>query len=209
MNSKFFILICFTLLLLNINKIQTKIFVRSPQRLVSQFSNNGEIKGSISKFGQIPYGYNLVGSLYYDNVALTNNDVSLGCDNSFTLGMRLNVTADIDESPIILLDRGDCSFVNKVTNAENYGAQAVLVVNNDNEDVDELVMADDGNGKYVNIPSELISQSDGQKLKKFMKENPGVEVSIEIDFEIVSLKINYFTKIKRKKKKLSIFQSTY
>jgi len=36
-----------------------------------------------------------------------------------------------------------------------------------------------------------------------------VEVSIEIDFEIVSLKINYFTKIKRKKKKLSIFQSTY
>lgn len=175
-------LIIVTLIALN----SCTIFVRAPKKLASQFPN-GQIQGSISKFGKIPYGYNIVGSLYYDTKSLEKNSLFLGCTDAFSLSIKLSKNADIDESPIVLIDRGTCSFVKKVTNAENFGAHAALIINNNDEDVNNLVMADDGNGKYVTIPAELINKSDGEKLKTFLKENPNTEVSIEIDFEIVSL----------------------
>ena len=166
-----------------IQKIFNKIYIRGPKELADKFKNN-EIQGSVSKFGNIPYGYNIVGSLYYTNKTIDSTTVSLGC-NDTTLSVKINKSIDIDESPIILLDRGECSFVKKVINAEKIGAQAVLVINSNFEDVSELIMADDGNGKYVTIPAELINKSDGLILKNYMKENPGQEISIEIDFKLV------------------------
>jgi len=160
------------------------IYVRSPRELVNKFPNNGEIIGSISKFGNIPYGYNVVGSLYYDPLALKKDVPSLGCRDSYTFGLKLNSTADIDESPIIMMDRGDCSFVHKVAKAEIFGAHAVIIANNNNEDINNLVMADNGNGKFVTIPAELISKKDADILKEYIKNNPEKEVSIELDFEI-------------------------
>lgn len=176
------------MLIVLINYASSTIYIRAPRELAKQFSN-GEIQGSISKFGRIPYGYNIVGSLYYDRSSLNMTKPFIGCTEEFSTDIKLNFKADIDESPIIMMDRGECSFVKKVTNAENFGAHAALIVNNDDEDISSLVMADDGNGKYVSIPAELISKSDGNKIKSFIMKNPNVEVTIEIDFEIVSLLI--------------------
>jgi hypothetical protein len=61
-----------------------------------------------------------------------------------------------------LIYRGDCYFVTKVRNAEQFGATAVIVVNNrENQDAAKMSMADNGSGRGIKIPSLFISLEDG------------------------------------------------
>ncbi|NJL12991.1 MAG: hypothetical protein HC913_08355 [Microscillaceae bacterium] len=62
---------------------------------------------------------------------------------------------------IALVDRGECTFVQKVLNAQNAGAIAVIVVNNQAGPPINL----GGTEPAITIPSIMVSQSDGQLLK--------------------------------------------
>ncbi|MFQ5856383.1 MAG: S8 family serine peptidase [Anaerolineae bacterium] len=84
----------------------------------------------------------------------------------------------IDEK-IALVDRGDCTFVTKVRNAQTAGAVAVIVVNN--VAGPPIGMADDGSGSDITIPTVMISQSDGDLIKG---ELPGVSVTLSMNIEI-------------------------
>jgi len=68
------------------------------------------------------------------------------------------------------VERGECTFVQKVSEAENNGMAAAIVVDNvDWEDVAYVIMSDDGNGEGISIPSMMISMKDGEILKSFLK----------------------------------------
>lgn len=57
----------------------------------------------------------------------------------------------------IIMNRGKCTFVTKVKHAQDMGAiGAIIVDNNQNEDPNDIVMADDGKGNSIHIPSMLI-----------------------------------------------------
>ena len=60
------------------------------------------------------------------------------------------------ELPVILLDRGDCTFVTKVRNVEKVGANVALIGDSKSEDSNIFIMSDDGSGHSINIPSFLI-----------------------------------------------------
>jgi subtilisin family serine protease len=60
---------------------------------------------------------------------------------------------------IALLARGTCGFTPKILNAQNAGAVAALVVNN--EPGDPIEMAQDGSVPQPTIPALMLSQSDG------------------------------------------------
>jgi extracellular elastinolytic metalloproteinase len=62
---------------------------------------------------------------------------------------------------IALVDRGTCDFSKKVLNAQTAGAIAVIVVNNQGDDVFTM----GGANSKITIPSELIGQSDGAAIK--------------------------------------------
>ena len=47
--------------------------------------------------------------------------------------------------------RGDCSFVQKVRNMENFGISVAIIVDNRPEMVDEILMSDDGTGGGIRI----------------------------------------------------------
>jgi extracellular elastinolytic metalloproteinase len=64
---------------------------------------------------------------------------------------------------IALVDRGDCSFIEKCLNAQVSGATAVIVVNN--TDGEPISMGGDETGTLVSIPAIMISKADGDKLK--------------------------------------------
>jgi hypothetical protein len=68
------------------------------------------------------------------------------------------------ESYIVMVDRGECTFVTKVRNVQEVGGKAVVIV--DNRDETNLpFMADDGTGGSITIPSTLISKADGDTIK--------------------------------------------
>lgn len=64
---------------------------------------------------------------------------------------------------IALLDRGTCGFVEKVLQAQNENAVAVIVINNDN--TSPFSMGDNGNGSSVTIPAVMISLADGNLIR--------------------------------------------
>lgn len=72
-------------------------------------------------------------------------------------------------TPLILADRGNCHFVQKVRNMEEAGAGVAIVVDNSDEKIENVLMIDDGTGSGIRIPSMLISKKDGEKLINFMK----------------------------------------
>lgn len=89
--------------------------------------------------------------------------------------------------PFMIADRGDCSFVKKVRNMEEAGVALAIIVDNRNENIDEIVMSDDGTGSGIRIPSVLISKTDGEKLVNFMRTAGQAEldqISVLIDFDM-------------------------
>lgn len=90
---------------------------------------------------------------------------SEGC-NTLTNGSALN-------GKIALVDRGNCTFVIKVRNAQAAGAKAVVVINNLNGNPITMGGASTG----INIPSIMISRADGIRLKNAL-QNGTVNVSL-------------------------------
>ncbi len=98
------------------------------------------------------------------------------------------------KSPFILLvDRGGCSFVQKVRNAQHAGAAAVVIADNicqcSHEKIctpeanteceqHEPIMADDGSGYDVTIPSVLMFKQDADPLKESLVHKKVVRLEL-------------------------------
>ena len=80
---------------------------------------------------------------------------------------------------IIIARRGNCTFVNKVRNAERAGASLLVVVDSRNENVTNVIMGDDGTGTGIRIPSMLIGKTDGEMLIDFASKKMGATLSAE------------------------------
>ena len=73
---------------------------------------------------------------------------------------------------MILVERGECTFVTKTRHIAKEGGQlAIIIDNKESENVKTVVMSDDGSGGGLDIPALLISYKDGQILKNFMKHS--------------------------------------
>lgn len=121
--------------------------------------NNGPLAGVYSG---VPAGFgagiplNLTEDLVLieDDNAGTSTDPHDGCDN-ITNGSALN-------GKIVVIRRGDCEFGFKVLAAENNGAVAVIIVNN--EAGDPPIMGAGDVGCDVTIPAFAISSADGEPI---------------------------------------------
>lgn len=104
--------------------------------------------------------------------------------------LPLDNVRNIDESPILMIDRGTCTFVTKVRNVEIAGGVVAIIVNsNEQEDIHKVVMADDGRGLEVSIPGLLVSYKDGNILKDYYKlykddEEHLKKIVLEVNFEM-------------------------
>ena len=128
---------------------------------VSELTIDGEIYSSISNFGITPYGHSIVGNLWLD---VDNID---GC-KPFSTEFNGDYDLDEDPTPIVIVRRGECSFVTKARNIEHAGGRLAIIADNTVENVDNVVMVDDGNGNGIRIPSILIGKSDGNTLIDYL-----------------------------------------
>ena len=92
------------------------------------------------------------------------------------LGCNVNPITNNVSGKIALIRRGDCPFIEKVKNAQNAGAIAVIMMNN----VDGVPVAMGGDDPTITIPSVMISKSDGDLL----------EAGVLADIVLGSLTIN-------------------
>lgn len=155
-------------LLLVLSLASAKLAVYNPTSLRNKIDKNtGIIKSSLANFGYFPYGHSIIGKVWYDVKSEDGEDNTDGCrrfEEDFITGEG---DPDTSPSPIVLVERGNCSFVRKVRNVERGGGSlAIIIDNKPGERADHVVMVDDGSGHGVNIPSMLISKSDGAKISK-------------------------------------------
>jgi len=59
--------------------------------------------------------------------------------------------------------------VKKVRNMENIGVSVAVLINDSDEDIDNIILSDDGTGGGIRIPSLIISKTEGKKLIDFLK----------------------------------------
>ena len=78
-----------------------------------------------------------------------------------------------------LVTRGNCTFVQKVRNAEKAGASLVIVVDNQVENITNVLMGDDGTGTGIRIPSMLVGKDSGDTLREYMAVADGATLSAE------------------------------
>jgi len=100
-----------------------------------------------------------------------------GCDS--------NAFANLDlKGKVALIDRGDCSFVEQCLNAQNAGAVAVIIADNETNAF-PIIMG--GTAPEITIPVMMISYQDGQRLKEHLD---GLQVSIGKDPAFVVSEVN-------------------
>jgi hypothetical protein len=52
---------------------------------------------------------------------------------------------------------------------ENIGVAVAIIIDDSEEDIDGVIMSDDGTGGGIRIPSMLIGKTDGRKLIDYLK----------------------------------------
>lgn len=153
-----------------------QIKVMSPQWLVGQFPNHGKIQGSTSTFGAPFFGDDVIGKLVYGESTsghqhCTADDYTLP-DQDTEAAVALRGFSENSEGRlinIVVVRRGKCSFTQKVKVAYEKGAHAVIIVDREDSDLtwqslQNVIVADDGYGEEIHIPSILISKQDGAAL---------------------------------------------
>eukprot|EP00587_Corethron_hystrix_P005619 CAMPEP_0113303942 /NCGR_PEP_ID=MMETSP0010_2-20120614/4141_1 /TAXON_ID=216773 ORGANISM="Corethron hystrix, Strain 308" /NCGR_SAMPLE_ID=MMETSP0010_2 /ASSEMBLY_ACC=CAM_ASM_000155 /LENGTH=472 /DNA_ID=CAMNT_0000158009 /DNA_START=1222 /DNA_END=2641 /DNA_ORIENTATION=+ /assembly_acc=CAM_ASM_000155 len=120
-------------------------------------------------FGVPPYGGSIAEQVYYTDENLCDADIDI----------RQN---DWKSPFILMVDRGECTFVHKVRNAQKAGAAGVLIADNiclcdfasvckpknegDRCEQFEPVMADDGSGSDITIPAFLLFKQDADVIRE-------------------------------------------
>lgn len=162
--------ICLLLVaLVTLSVVNASLTVYSPKELKDQFADTkGRMKVSYANFGHVPYGHSLVGRIYYD----PNN-----ADGCKPFG-QFDYSKDPDDvpSPIIIVKRGGCHFVKKARNVEHGGGSLAVIIDSQAEDVNNVIMSDDGTGYGIKIPALLVGKHDGQKLIDFLEANGGTAI---------------------------------
>jgi len=146
--------------------------ILSPDGLISGFSN-ALVPTSPALFGVPDYRTAYRGQVYYgvDKGA----DTHYGCLDDGIDANKTGFPKDKADDPqslkILLLDRGgECTFTKKVRNAQKIPG-IVAVIHVDNKPEYRLpIMADDGTGSDIYVPSVLISMDDGAKLRKAVED---------------------------------------
>ncbi|OMJ81495.1 hypothetical protein SteCoe_18013 [Stentor coeruleus] len=154
------------------------ITVFAPSDLQKTFQSKydkGIIPSSMGNFGNPPYGSFLTGQLIIED-----KSHSTACDPLPPMQGELANSG----SQIVMANAGDCAFVVKVRNAQDIGAKAVIIVNDDDSDINKFIMTDNGAGGNLDIPAFIIRQEDGNLFYSYKSEERITNIILCLGFEI-------------------------
>ena len=135
------------------NCIHARFTIKSPPELVKIVNEkhpNG-IPYSVANYGDIPFGKSLGGTIYLPT------SVEENC-----IYEPLEENAQRKINKIVMSMRGDCTFTTKSLNSQRQGAKLAIIADNKiDEDPGRIILADDGRGPQVHIPTIFIEEELG------------------------------------------------
>ena len=176
------------------------IRIAQPDELSNVFLNS-DIEAVYGDFGQIDLGFEAVGSIWIMPRDLTSKN-DLPSDYACKPLTNIKILKDnynFADFNIILVEKGPCSYPQMAMQAENAGADMVIIVNDQPGSISKYkVTNDDGRGHEVSIPVALISYNDGKAIIDYMinhiKENVYLSVEIGLN-QRKTVQVDLFTNI--------------
>mmetsp|Transcript_29013 Transcript_29013/g.32543 ORF Transcript_29013/g.32543 Transcript_29013/m.32543 type:complete len:392 (+) Transcript_29013:214-1389(+) len=167
------------------NSITSKLQIQLPPDLRVE----GGYDHREALFGLPPYGGSIEQNVYYADADLCDGNID------YSLGGFPSRKNDAPwKAPFILMvDRGECTFVKKARNAQKLGAAGVVIADSTclciagdsciSEgdtycESKEPVMADDGSGADITIPSFLMFKQDADPIKEVLKADKIVRMQM-------------------------------
>eukprot|EP00245_Coleochaete_scutata_P007116 TRINITY_DN22212_c0_g1_i1.p1 TRINITY_DN22212_c0_g1~~TRINITY_DN22212_c0_g1_i1.p1 ORF type:complete len:617 (+),score=103.94 TRINITY_DN22212_c0_g1_i1:108-1958(+) len=143
--------------------------ITSPSKL------KGDYDSALANFGIPQYGFSMAGMIFYPE-----DGYQFGCQKFQDKNIDFKSKPGSLQS-IVLLDRGECFFTQKVWNAQVAGASAVLVADDKDEELITMIDGDKGVDYLLNIsiPSALIKKELSDQIKEAVKSKDLVTVSLD------------------------------
>lgn len=170
--------------------ITSKLQIMIPQSL----RKDGGYDHREAMFGMPPYGGSIEQNVYYADADLCDPNIDYSDGGYPTRPADASGNMEPWKAPYILMvDRGSCTFVKKVRNAQKHGAAAVIIADStclcsagdscvsEGESICETkepIMADDGSGSDVTIPSYLMYKQDADPIKEIIKQDKVVRMKM-------------------------------
>jgi len=144
-------------------------------------------------FGVPPYGGSIAQNVYYADSDLCDPTVDTRAGYPIRPKGKDGKMEPWPTPYLLMVDRGDCSFVQKVRNAQRSGAAGVVIADNtclckdsdcvsangeDTCQTAEPIMADDGSGADISIPSFLMFKKDADSVKAEVRANNMVQIEM-------------------------------
>jgi len=154
--------------------VWAQVRIMSPEGLVDSFKETqGRIDGATATFGAPFYGERILGRLVWGETKNKSHPHCSVGDYQVPDPIPVKASGGPEErvrlKNFVMVRRGGCSFVRKVSTASSKGAHAVIVVDTEGSkrtpiDIRDIIVSDDGYGGNITIPSILISDKQGQLL---------------------------------------------
>lgn len=159
---------------------RSNLIAYMPTCAVQEIKTN--IDYTLANFGHILYGRTIVGELI-----IPADAEFCGTDNMESFG-----AGGDDIKKFVLIKRGSCKFTKKILNAQRRGADMVIIYDNEVTKDPMVVMANDGHGHLIDIPSIFISNLDGEKMIKTFKKCSNSSI-FKMTFEVFVTKEAHVT----------------
>lgn len=165
------------LIILIISFIKCDLIIIGPSDLASRY-NNQPIEIVFGKMSDISNFY-VHGEIVFENETILHS----ACSQLGTFSSKINQFEYTENFKVLLAYNGQCSVVQKARNAQNAGASMLLLINNNEQDIKDVLLEDDGSGSDIKIPIGLISLSNGRIMQNYIENNPKSRVMVEINFQ--------------------------
>ena len=169
----------FLLLFLLLSFSHQGITLVNPSDLITRLKGR-VLTASYGNFGRIYSGFSTRGRIYMTNP--NSQTQNYACQPLKDL--YISITPGTWEYfPIILIDKGNCSYVEMARNVQRAGGYMALIINDKDGNVKDFPVKDDGTASDIVIPTAMISKEDGDIIKNFYNERHGQSnIVLELSF---------------------------
>jgi len=157
--------------------INCQLSIISPSDLISQYGNRP--LDIVFRKMQDSSNFYVHGEIFFENKTLDHT----ACQDLGILQLNQIQNQFSENFKILLAYMGSCPIIQKARNAQSAGASMLVLINNNDQNIENVILEEDGAQSDIKIPVGLISLSNGRIMQNYILSNPQNRIIVEINFQ--------------------------
>ena len=157
--------------------INCQLSIISPSDLISQYGNRP--LDIVFRKMQDSSNFYVHGEVFFENKTLDHT----ACQDLGILQLNQIQNQFSENFKILLAYIGSCPIIQKARNAQSAGASMLVLINNNDQDIESVILEEDGAQSDIKIPVGLISLTNGRIMQNYILSNPQNRIIVEINFQ--------------------------